>query len=59
MRNYEEERRAARERISEKRRAVENTHLVCDAEDLLPEAWKKPPVFVERGKGKKNARLSD
>lgn len=42
--NAEEERKRARQRLEERRKAVEAPRLVCDAEDLLPFAWKTPPV---------------
>ncbi len=39
-----EEERKRRARLEERRKAVEAPRLVCDAEDLLPYAWKTPPV---------------
>lgn len=44
MMSTEEERKRARARLEERRKAVEAPRLVCDAEDLLPFAWKTPPV---------------
>ncbi len=38
----------ARARIRELRKKVDSPHLVCDAEDLLPYAWRTPPVVDGR-----------
>lgn len=43
----DEKKKAKARRISELRKMVSAPHLVCDAEDLLPFAWRTPMVIDE------------
>ena len=40
----EEQRKRARAQLRERRKKMESARLVGDAKDLLPFAWKTPPV---------------
>ena len=42
-----EERKTARS-ASERRKNINASRLVCDCEDLLPFAWRTPPVVESR-----------
>jgi len=40
----EQDKKRARARIKELRKIVDAPRLVCDSEDLLPFAWRTPPI---------------
>lgn len=43
-----ERRKRTKARIDELRKIVGAQHLVCDCEDVLPFAWRTPPVVEKR-----------